>query len=449
MMFKNIFFSLHLFCVFISFSAKSQSFDIYDEGILLKDVSYNINNNLDNLNFHNYPKSVKIEHNANELLDPIITLDSSEKLKVSFDILGSESESYAYTFIHCSSDWIHSDITQSEYLDGFTDNYIHQYEYSFNTISDYCHYEFSFPNEDVSFKKSGNYIVLVYDTENNIPILTKRFMVYEDYLNIEIDVKKATLAKDRDTKQEIDFFINYYYLNQKSDFKIQDPQNELQIIIQKNDDWNEIIKDCKPSFMDNKILEFDYQEDISFLGGNEYRDFDLKSLRYHGKNIASINTQNTQGGNIYYVTLQKDIIYNQEEYIFKYDLNGKYVIANSENKNKDTEGDYALIKFTLDSSKLENQDIYIYGELTNWSLLPYAKMNYNTKNNNYYGFLYLKQGYYNYQYISKDKDGSIGFIDGNYQETRNQYSIYIYYNPSWSSYDRLIGVGKSTSNNLN
>ena len=76
-------------------------------------------------------------------------------------------------------------------------------------------------------------------------------------------------------------------------------------------------------------------------------------------------------------------------------------------------------------------------------------MNYNAKNNNYYGFLYLKQGYYNYQYVSKDKDGEIEFLDGNYQETRNQYSIYTYYAPNWSSYDRLIGVGKSTSNALN
>ena len=47
---------------------------------------------------------------------------------------------------------------------------------------------------NVNFKKSGNYIVLVYDTEKNIPILTKRFMVYEDVLNIEINVKKSTLS---------------------------------------------------------------------------------------------------------------------------------------------------------------------------------------------------------------------------------------------------------------
>jgi hypothetical protein len=353
--------------------------------------------------------------------------------------------SYAYTFIHCTSEWTHSEIIQSEYLDGFFDNYITNYAYSFNTISEYCHYQFSFPNENVSFKKSGNYIVLVYDTEKNIPVLTKRFMVYEDVLNIRINVKKSTLAKDRDEKQEIDF-----YVNKKTDINIQDPHNDLKIIVQKNDDWNDVIKNPKPSFINNDILEYDYQEEISFFGGNEYRDFDIKSLRYYGKNVKSIEQQKIQGGEIHYVSLQTEKTYNEEEYRFKYDLNGKYIISVSENRNKNTESDYALVKFTLSSNKLQNQNIYIYGELTNWDILPEAKMNYNKKDGQYYGFLYLKQGYYNYQYlIEEGPDKNITFIDGDYQETRNQYSVYIYHAPIWSDYERLVGVGKNSSNALN
>ena len=445
-MLKNIFLYLNLFFTVITFSAKSQSFDIYSEKVFLKDYYYNLSDSSNNSNFYNYPKSGKIAHAANELLDPIIKLNSSEFLEVSFDILSAEMSSYAYTFIHCNSEWTHSEIIQSEYLEGFFDNYINNYEYSFNTISEYCHYQFSFPNENVSFKKSGNYIVLVYDTEKNIPILTKRFMVYEDVLNITINVKKSTLAKDRDKKQEIDF-----YVNKKTDINIQDPHNDLKIIVQKNDDWNDIIKNPKPSFINNNILEYDYQEEISFFGGSEYRDFDIKSLRYYGKNVNSIEQQKIQGGEIYYVSLQTEKIYNEEEYRFKYDLNGKYTISVSENRNKNTEADYALVKFTLSSNKLHNQNIYIYGELTNWDILPEAKMHYNKKDHQYYGFLYLKQGYYNYQYlVEEESDKNITFIiDGDYQETRNQYSVYIYHAPIWSDYERLVGVGKSSSNALN
>ena len=108
------------------------------------------------------------------------------------------------------------------------------------------------------------------------------------------------------------------------------------------------------------------------------------------------------------------------------------------------------MKFILSSKKYQNQDIYIYGELTNWSILNEAKMRYNDQDKYYYGFLYLKQGYYNYQYVTENKKTqTINSIDGDYYETRNQYSIYTYYTPIWSEYDRLVGIAKSTSNTLN
>ena len=437
--------NIKIIFLFVTFVSQSQSFDIYNSLIELKDYNYNFKNNKSSKSFYEYPKSVKLENTANELLDPIIKLNSSEKLTLSFDIIDNESNSYAYTFIHCNVNWEYSDIIQPEYLDGFFDNYIDDYRYSFNTVNPYVHYECSFPNENVNFKKSGNYIVLVYDVEKNIPIITKRFMIYEEILNIRINVKKATLAKDMAEKQEIDFYIEGH-----KKLNIIQPNTELKIIIQKNDDWNELITNCKPSFINNNTLEYDYQEEILFFGGNEYRDFDIKSLRYYGKNIKSIEQKKIQGSNLYTVELMEDEIEFSEEYEFKYDLNGKYILSVAENRNKDSEGEYALVKFFLKSRKIENKNIYIYGELTNWDILPEAKMHYNEKNKHYYGFLYLKQGYYNYQYISAvSGEKTIYPIEGNYHETRNQYSIYTYYSPPWADYHRLVGVAKSTSNALN
>ena len=435
----------HIQITMIIFSCviNAQSFDIYDESIYLKDYCYDLYEKKYSDSFVSYAQSVKLENTTNELLDPIIKLYSSEQLKLSFDILNSNNATYAYTFIHCNSEWEYSNIMQSEYLEGFFDHHIHNYNYSFNTLIPYIHFECVFPNEDINFKKSGNYVILIYDVEKNIPIITKRFMVYEEIINISMTVKKATLARDMYNKQEIDFFI--------TDFKklnINDPHNELKILIQKNDDWNDIISNCRPSFIDNNKLEYDYQGDISFLGGNEYRDFDLKSLRYYGKNIRNIDKKNIQGVNMYNVNLIKDKIEYSEEYIFKYDLNGKYVLSVSENRDKDIEGDYALVNFNLDIDKIHDKDIYIYGELTNWDVLNNAKMTYNEKTKNYYGSLLLKQGYYNYQYIAVDRN-NLFRIEGEYHETRNEYSIYTYYTPPWRDYDRLIGLAKSTSNNLN
>tara|TARA_Y100001968_G_C19438752_1_gene761322 strand:- start:11 stop:1303 length:1293 start_codon:yes stop_codon:yes gene_type:complete len=426
------------------FIIKAQSFDIYNNTIQLNDMNYNINTFAEGA-YYGAAQSVKIENTSNELLDPIIKLNSSEQLKLTFDIINNEAMTYAYTFIHCDHNWDYSNITQSEYLEGFFDHYINDYEYSFNTLSPYIHYEFIFPNQDIQFKKSGNYVVLVYDSDNNIPILTKRFMVQEELLSVSMNVKIPILAQDRKNKQEIDFYIEGH-----KQLNITDPNNELEVIIQKNDNWNDVITNCKPSFISNNLLEYDYQGSLSFLGGNEYRDFDIKSLRYLGKNIKSAEQKNIQGNPIYYVEIIEDYIDNSNHYEFKYDLNGKYILSVSETKNKDTEGDYALVKFTLQLNRMINQSIYIYGELTNWNILNTAKMIYNEQEKNYYGFLYLKQGYYNYQYVTADTTKkNIVSIEGDYSETRNQYSVYIYHTPLWSDYDRLIGVAKSTSNALN
>ena len=161
------------------------------------------------------------------------------------------------------------------------------------------------------------------------------------------------------------------------------------------------------------------------------------------------NLKNLQNQNIYHVSLIKDSPNLSEEYLFKYDLNGKYIISTSENKNKDTESEYVLVEFFLDSKKLNNKEIYIYGELTNWNILEKAKLNYNNKQECYYGFLFLKQGYYNYQYIITDENNTTYTLDENYHETRNEYSIYVYHTPIWSNYERLISITKSSSNSLN
>ncbi len=444
MFIKSSFLTIFIIILLGTTTINAQSFDIYHKDILLKDYNYqNSQETSKSIYLMEDIKSVKITHNANELLDPIIQLNSSETLKISFDILGDEVHSYAYTFIHCDYQWNQSSIMQPDYLEGFFNNYINNYEYSFNTMTPYIYYTFTFPNEDIRFTKSGNYVLLIYNDDTKAPIITKRFMIYEDILNIDMNVKKATLAKDFNTKHEIDFSIyNYKQLN------IIDPHHDLQIIIQKNDDWNDIITKCKPNFISNEVLDYDYQGQLSFLGGSEYHDFDIKSLRYYGKNIKSITENVLNKKTIHQVELYEDKIYDGLEYIFKYDLNGKYIISTTENKNKNTEADYSLVKFTLKSPSLLDGNIYIYGELTNWDFLPNAQMIYDEKNKEYHGSLLVKQGYYNYQYILKN-DSKKKFINGNYHETRNQYSIYAYYSPQWLDYSRLVGVAKSTSNKLN
>ena len=99
--------------------------------------------------------------------------------------------------------------------------------------------------------------------------------------------------------------------------------------------------------------------------------------------------------------------------------------------------------------KKVDDDIYLFGELTNWDIIEEAKLNYDYDSKSYVGRLLLKQGYYNYKYVSLNNNNLIENIDNNFHETRNQYSIYVYYKPIWQDYESLIGVAKNNSNSLN
>ena len=131
---------------------------------------------------------------------PLINMNSSERLLLQFDDFNFDSEDYMYSITHCHSDWSVSDLHFTEYIDGFPENYIQTFDFSFNTKVSYVHYELVLPNSDFRFIKSGNYVVTVYDTEQSeIPLFTKRFMVYDDKLFVGARVQQSTLAKGRYT----------------------------------------------------------------------------------------------------------------------------------------------------------------------------------------------------------------------------------------------------------
>ena len=425
----------------------AQSFDYYNDSLILNCHHYN-----QNIGFS------QITNINNELLDPIIKLNSSDELQLSFDIFeNSYNGSYAYTFIHCNANWALSTISQYDYIDGYTNNIIENYSYSFNTTTSYINYNITFPNKDIQFSKSGNYILLIYDSDKNKPLITKRFIIYEDLISIHINVKQSTLVQDINKKHEIDFSItNYTSLN------ISNFYNDINVIVQQNNDWNNIITNLRPSFINRDVIEFNYYDEISFLAGSEYRDFDTKNLGYYGNGIQSYNQLafndsslfshiQTKGKSYHNIGLYKDYPNDIVSYSFQYDLNGKYVISIGNNKNKTNESDYALVNFSLQLNELKNNHIYIYGELTNYHLSNKHRMTYNHILKKYEGSLYLKQGYYNYKYILTDtmEKEIENVIELNYKETRNKYTIYVYHTPIWLEYDRIVGIIKSTSNTLN
>ena len=116
--------------------------------------------------------TIQVNLNDDSNRRPVMNLNSEEYVHIDFDrISDNSSNRLRYKIIHCDAEWKPSrDISEIDYLDGFNDNLIDDYAISLNTTVNYTHFGLDIPNRDVTFKISGNYVVQVYeeDDEDNI-----------------------------------------------------------------------------------------------------------------------------------------------------------------------------------------------------------------------------------------------------------------------------------------
>ena len=112
-------------------------------------------------------KGLTVVVNKDWLSPAVMKLGAGDMLNVGFDELSHTYHRYIYRLEHCEADWSPSEeVFQSDWLEGFNDNPIEDYENSLNTTVLYTHYKLKIPNERCRLKMSGNYRLKVYDEED-------------------------------------------------------------------------------------------------------------------------------------------------------------------------------------------------------------------------------------------------------------------------------------------
>jgi hypothetical protein len=390
-------------------------------------------------------KTVQIYKEGWNLSYPVIKLNSPEKMVVQFDLVGDRDEAYYYTFIHCDKDWNRSDIFVNDYLDGYTENPIEDVKPSFNTTVNYFHYSLQFPNDRVNIKLSGNYIIYIYQPESpEKPVLTQRFIIKEDAVKIDINVHRPQMTSDKDAGQQVDFTVDL------SGAGIIDPYRNIYSSLLQNGRWDNAKNNMKPEIYGSNELKYNSLSNNNiFSGGNEFRYFDIKTIRYQSENVRRIDFLAPN----FHVYLAPSETREFKPYFYWQDFNGKYYIAAQEGRNPETDADYVLVYFTLASKYIvEGGDMYISGSLSSWSFSNENRMLFNRERGQYECTIMLKQGWYNYEYVFL-KDGQKQSVEskfeGSHAETENDYMAIVYYRNPRDRYDRVVGTGSiNTLNRL-
>ncbi len=378
-------------------------------------------------------RTVQLHRTGWDLSYPIIELNSPDRISLSFDDLSSEIKNYSYTIEHCDADWYPSGLSPDEYMSGFNHQPLQDYALSFNTYVNYVHYKVTLPNEDVEIQISGNYVIKIFEDydENNL-VLVRRFSVSESLASVHGVAGRSVLNDYRDDGHQVNFKVSLGAVN------VSDPFSEIRVTIQQNNRWNMSIRELKPVFVREDELDYHHQSGNVFKAGNEYRYFDIKSIRYMAEMIQEIDYQPPH----YHIYLYPDGPRNNGQYFYHEDLNGRFYIEVQEGVNRDTESDYVHVHFTLPfDAPLIHGDLFVSGALNNWEFNDINRMEYNFEKKAYVLDMLVKQGYYNYEYVYIMEDSRFpdaSYLEGSYFETENDYIVYVYLSTTTSRYDRLI-----------
>lgn len=382
-------------------------------------------------------KSVQLRASNNSLV-PYFRL--GESFELSFDDLYGDEANYYYTIQHFDYNWQPSQLVKAEYLRGFDDVRIVDYQNSFNTLQLYSHYTLRIPNKQTQLLVSGNYIITILNEEREA-VFSRRFVVYEELVNVPMQVRRARQVKDVLEKQNLEFSIN------SQNITFQNPIQNIKVVLTKNGRWDEAIYNLRPQYTLGNELIYRYDSETQFYGGNEYLFFDNKNIRAAVHNVAKVTS-----GELYESWLFTNEARASKGYTYAPDQNGLFVPSNVNNGSPDVEADYAWVHFGLDAPLYQGNDkIYLSGWFNNFSRTEEYEMEYNKQTGLYEKALLLKQGFTNYQYEILKKNGQIDHekaVDGNFFQTENHYFALVYYRETNARYDRVIGFGHANSQNM-
>ncbi len=367
---------------------------------------------------------------------PVMELDGDDVLHVDFDLLSHQYRRLCYRLEHCDADWTPSaGLFESDYCQGFaTDNTIDDTEESLNTNQLYTHYALQLPNDRCRPTMSGNYRLSVYDDNaaDKTPLLVVCFMVVDPQMAVGLDVTANTDRGLSTRYQQVSMRVDYGQL------RVTDPQTQVHTVVMQNGRTDNAVRGAQPQIVGPKGLAWSHCRDLIFEAGNEYRKFETLDVTHTTMGLETMGWD----GERYHAYVWPDE--PRPNYVYDEDADGAFLIRNSDNSEVAYTCEYLLVHFTLLSPQLP-ADIYIDGAWTLGQRTPRYQMQWNDATQRYEAALWLKQGYYNYQYLAVGADGHATPVpsEGSFYQTENRYQALVYYRAPGDRTDRLVGYAST------
>lgn len=384
-------------------------------------------------------RTLRIEAGEDGLSLPVVRLGSNDRLRISFDDMTHEYRRYTYRIEHLDPDFRPTEgLFESEYVSAETEEeVIEDYTESMNTVTNYTHYSFLFPNPHMRPLISGNYRLVIstedeYDGEPRA-VAHVYFYVLDERVSVSL---RGTTNTDIDlnaTHQQVSMAVNL------GNLVVRDAATEVRTAVLQNRRWDNAAINPAPTHINGQTLLWDHCRALIFPAGNEFHAFEKLTTTAPGMHMESVRLFEP----FYHATLATDE--PARNYLLRDDRNGQFVVRNWDEYDNDSGSEYVWTHFTLAMPRLSDADVYVCGQWTGNLFAPQFRMHYDEEAGAYRSEQFLKLGYYSYQYLAVPRGttgrrtGTTAQTMGDFWQTENEYTALVYYRRTGDRYWQLVG----------
>lgn len=377
-------------------------------------------------------KSLEVMVNNNWMALPIMQLGTGDVLNIGFDELSHTYRRLTYHLEPCNPDWTSCEgLFESDWLEGFNDRPIEDYENSINTNVLYTHYRLQLPNDDTRLKMSGNYRLHIMDEEESEEVICIEFRVLEPLMRMTLGVTTNTDLDLNGRYQQASLRIDYGPL------RVTNAAEQVQVFVMQNGREDNMKENVRANYVTASGMAWEHNKGLIFDAGNEYRKFEALDPSHTTMGLAHTYWDEESKRFHAYPFFAEP----RRSYIYDEDANGAFLLRNSDNVEAATTSEYLVIHYKLKAFReYKDATVRLDGRWAVESPESYV-MTFDEHDQTYNATVLQKLGYYNYQVLLVDFDGTTHPMpeEGSFYQTENDYQAMVYYRGIGERSWRLAG----------
>ncbi len=375
-------------------------------------------------------RTVQLYRGENERNFPIISLRDPDPLTLEFDLMERQGRPLSVYFVHANREW-KRDLSPSQILESYHNDRLVDYRSSQGTEIPYVHYKYRFPNDDIRFRISGNYILRVTEQGRRDSVLFERpFFISDEAGQLELGADALRIPGQR--QQSLRPIARY------------DPPGALRgdpfgysVCFIRNGRLPDTRCQSRPLLAQQPRLEFELERDEAFAPITADYSVDLGNLRSGPKIERTTRTVSPLQ-----VLLEPDYAQfsGQDADVT---LNGQIVVQDAVDgrANPALTAEYVQTTFAFVPPREQplSGGVVVSGSFSGMDPARGTEMQWRPMRTRYEGDVLLKQGLYQYFYHTSDA-GLQDAVRRSQARIQSTYTSFVYYEDSSENTDRLLRV---------